>query len=122
MMKLNGLYFVHLIQRFVEETVMLSGDIVHQISQIFNGPVLQKDGQVGQSHVKSECVIWSAKLELHQDDQVCEDEASNGHKVGCIISGWYKRIFTAKLEGFSILFSVGNLSNSWAMNAPEYLQ
>ena len=84
MMKLNGLYFVHLIQRFVEERVMLGGDVVHQISQICNGPVLQKDGQVGQSHVEAGCSVWSAKLELHQDDQVGQDEASDGHEVGCI--------------------------------------
>ena len=85
-------YFVHLTLRIVEERIRLCGGIVHQISQIVDRPVLQKDWQVGERHVKSDRVIRSAELELHQDDQVGEDEASDGHKVGCMISGWFNRI------------------------------
>ena len=63
---------------------MLGGGVVHQISQIVDCPVLQKDWQVGESHVESVRVVHSAELELHQDDQVREDEASDRHKVGCV--------------------------------------
>ena len=64
----------------------LGSGITHQILEIIDGVVLQIDGQVGQSHVEAGRGVWGAELELHQDDQVGQDEASDGYKVGCIKS------------------------------------
>ena len=85
--------------------------------QILDGLVLQKDWQVRQSHVESDRLVRSAELKLHQDDQVSEDEASDGNKVGC--KRWSNKILHRK-RNFSV--SAGNiLAEGERLNAKTVL-